>query len=238
VSKRYPEIDLLRTVAILCMVIFHGAYDLAVFHDRSIDVFGPAWTVFARLTAGLFLVLAGISFAVSASRKKTARELWKRQLRRFGTIGCAALAISIGTYLFDPDTYVRFGILHLIALSMLLLPIVRPLKGWSIIPGVLMLCFGLGTRSTDILQPLSMIVGFPPTAFASVDYFPLLPWFGTVLIGFGIGHLFYVRSTAWRENLPDEAPSMLTWPGRHSLLLYIIHQPILLLLLWLLLQKY
>jgi len=232
VSRRYPELDLLRTLAIVCMVIFHAAYDLHALYQWNIPVFDTAWTIFARLTAGLFLLLVGISFAISASKKGTSKDLWGKQRKRFLVIGGCALLVSVATYGADPESYVRFGILHLIALSMLLLPLVRGLKGWAIIPGILMLGFGIRMQATDVLQPFSMILGFPPPNFVTMDYFPLLPWFGIVLIGYGIGHLLYVRSLVWRKHMPSEMPLVLTWPGRHSLLIYMIHQPIILAMLW------
>ncbi len=228
-TKRFPELDLLRTVAILCMVVFHGAYDLAVFYDRDIQVFDTGWTLFARATACLFLLLVGVSFAISASRKETVPHLWKRQHNRFLILAAAAALISIVTYVADPETFVRFGILHLIALSMLLLPLCRRLKEASILLGIAVVLLGQWTHPTDSLAPtLSLVLGFPPAHFTTVDYFPLLPWFGVILMGYGLGHFLYVRSTTWRRHLPDALPQSVTWPGRHSLLIYLLHQPILL----------
>lgn len=234
-SKRFPEIDLLRTLAIACMVVYHAAYDLAVLYGRDIPVFDTGWTLFARATANLFLLLVGIGFAISASRKESVAHLWKKQGNRFLTLAGAAALVSVATYLIDPHTFVRFGILHLIALSMLLLPVVRPLREGSVLLGGMILATGMQTLQTKQFQPLATAFGFPPPDFATVDYFPVLPWFGTVLIGYGLGHLLYVRFPAWRKRLPDSAPNAVTWPGRHSLMIYLLHQPIILSLLYILL---
>lgn len=230
-SKRLPELDLLRTIAILCMVVFHGGYDLAVFYDWDIPVFGPAWTLFARATASLFLLLVGISFAISASHKETITHLWKRQHNRFWMLAGSAALVSIATYLADPGTFVRFGILHLIALSMLILPLIRFLKEWAIFLGAAIAIAGQWTIQTSTLQPLSMIMGFAPIGFMTVDYFPLLPWLGVILIGYGLRYLLYVRLTGWRPVLFDRIPTTITWPGRHSLMIYLVHQPVLLAIL-------
>jgi len=145
--------------------------------------------------------------------------------------GAAAL-ISMATYLANPQTFVRFGILHLIAISMLILPFVRPLKEIAIILGVAIVIAGQWTVPANGFQPMAMLLGFPPIGFETVDYFPLLPWLGVILMGYGIGHFLYVRSTTWRKYLPDTAPSAVTWPGRHSLLIYLLHQPVILCVLW------
>jgi len=229
VTKRFPELDLLRTVAILCMVVFHGAYDLAVFYDRDIPVFDTGWMLFARATACLFLLLVGVSFAISASRKETIAHLWKRQHNRFLILAAAAALISIVTYAADPETFVRFGILHLIALSMLLLPLCRRLKEASILLGLAVLFLGQWTHPTDSPTPtLSLVLGFPPPNFTTIDYFPFLPWLGVILIGYGLGHFLYVRRTGWRPMILDRIPAAATWPGRHSLGIYLVHQPVIL----------
>lgn len=230
--KRYPELDVLRGFAILLMVVYHAAYDLAAYKHFPIAVFDGPWRWFAHVTAGLFLLLVGVSFAVSASRKHDWKDLWKAQWKRFWNIGVAALLVSAATYLADPQSYVRFGILHLIALSALLLPFFRPLKEGSILIGLL--CCMIPTTSTALIQPLSMILGYPPPGFVTVDYFPLSPWFGIILIGYGLGHFLYVRSNAWRPAFFDRIPGMLTEPGKHSLAIYLLHQPIILGMLWLL----
>lgn len=232
--KRYPELDVLRGAAILLMIVYHAAYDLAVFYRFDVPVFDGPWKLLARLTAGLFLLLVGVSFAVSLSRKKTAAHLWHRQLDRFLAVGGCALLIGMATYAVDPETYVRFGILHLIAISALLLPLLRPLREGSIAIGILL--FFVPVFPAAALQPVSMALGYPPPGFASIDYFPVLPWFGIVLCGYGLGHFLYVRRTDWRKRLPKDVPAPLSWPGRHSLLLYMIHQPVILAVLWLFLR--
>ncbi|MBI2117790.1 DUF1624 domain-containing protein, partial [Candidatus Peregrinibacteria bacterium] len=105
---------------------------------------------------------------------------------------------------------------------------------------------------------LAVILGFPPTYFSSLDYFPLIPWFGVILIGTAIGHILYIQHPNWRNpssifNSPAFATSLrqgygrqeatagkqffiLNFAGRHSLLIYLLHQPILLALLFLLLK--
>ncbi len=234
---RHVEIDLLRSAAILCMVIYHMMYDLWAFYDWRIDPVAGGWWLFARATATLLLLLVGVSFAISWHRAMSfpagaQKARWK-YLRRGMMIFLCGMLVSIVTYLFDPSTYVRFGILHCIGVSIALLPLFTKLRGWSAFAGIAMIAGGwvvqARTASTFLLLPL----GIMPFSFASVDYFPLLPWFGVVLIGYAIGHVVYIRRN-FRSPLTCKTAlcRSLTWPSRYALLMYLLHQPMLLLLLW------
>jgi uncharacterized membrane protein len=230
-THRYPEPDLLRSLAVVCMVVYHLAYDLAVFYGKPIDLGSTPWILLQRGTAGLFLFLVGLGFAISWDRSgRHGTRTYAKYLRRgLGLLACG-LVVSLVTYLIDPATFIRFGILHMIGVSILLLPVFAPLRGWNALIGLLWII------AASLVLPmtgswLTIPFGFPPEGFVSVDYFPLLPWFGVTLIGAGIGHLLYVQFPSWRKFLPP-APqwiSVLTWPGRNALMLYLVHQPVLIL---------
>ncbi len=226
--KRFIELDLLRTLAFVLMVIYHTGYDLAHFYSWDIDVFHGEWKALQLVIASLFLFLVGVSSYVSGNR-----HIWKRLVR----IGGAALLVSIVTYAIDAETYVRFGILHLIAVSALILPLLAPLRAWLIIPGVLLLCLHPFISSIDVPIPILLPFGIHADTLRTVDYYPLVPWFGVVLIGYGVGCLVYAQKL--RETIRDTRSSQLlvlaASPGRHSLLLYLIHQPIIIAVLWILL---
>jgi len=151
--------------------------------------------------------------------------------------------ITLVTYIVNPETYVRFGILHCIALSTIGLVAIRwflPVGARHALPlpaGVAWIVAGQWTAAIRANTSLFLPLGITYPGFATVDYFPLLPWFGVVLIGYAIGDYFYVRSTSWRLWLPTNNDSRITnyggWLGRHSLAIYLLHQPILLGILWL-----
>jgi uncharacterized membrane protein len=218
------------------MVIYHMMYDLWAFYDWRIDPVAGGWWLFARATATLFLLLVGVSFAVSWHRAMSSsagaqKARWK-YLRRGMMIFLCGMLVSIVTYLFDPSTYVRFGILHCIGVSIALLPLFTKLREWSAFAGIAMIAGGwvqARTASTFLLLPL----GITPIGFMSVDYFPLLPWFGVVLIGYAIGHVVYVCRN-FRSALSYKTPlcRWFTLPSRYALPIYLLHQPVLLLLLW------
>ena len=225
-KPRYFEIDLLRTLAIVMMIIYHIAFDLHAYYGWTLNPFGGGWWILARSTAILFLTLVGVSFVISSQ---------KNILKRSAVILGCAMIVTLATYLFDPNTYVRFGILHSIAVSILILPCFTRLKEWNAVVGVGIIILGRYMdgihASTSLLLPL----GITPYSFQTVDYFPLLPWFGVILIGMSIGHFFYVR----RERTPitySKGWQILTVPGRRALIVYMVHQPLILLILALLLN--
>ena len=246
-SDRYPEIDLLRTLAILGMIVYHTAFDLAMFYDFDIEVFTGPWRFLARTTAILFLLLVGISFAISWNKNLVGPErsgptrffVYKKYIKRGLILLAWGIGISLVTFIVDQETYVRFGILHLIGVAMILLPLFVHLRGLILPIGLGLILFSPWLErmhaNTEMLLPL----GIEPDYFASVDYFPLLPWFGVILIGLVAGQKFYIGDTRWREhsNLKALDSKLFTWPGRHSLMLYLIHQPIILLILTLLLGR-
>lgn len=224
------ELDILRTVAILGMVTYHTAYDLQIFYGWDIDVFSGGWKTLQIATATLFLLLVGVTSSISG----------RHPFKRFVRIGSAALAVSVVTYVIDPETYVRFGILHLIAASALLMPLVRRLNIWLIVPGIILIALGNTVTSMRIGTSLLLPLGIRPPGFTTVDYFPLVPWFGVILIGYGIGYLLYTRlshQTICHIEAKKLISEALSWPGRHSLLLYLVHQPIIIGFLWIMLGK-
>jgi uncharacterized membrane protein len=206
---RHTEIDLLRTIAIVLMVIYHAAYDLHAFYEWNIDLAEPVWETLRVTTVSLFLLLSGISSQFS-----------RHPLKRSAVVlGCAAL-ISIVTYLYDPDTFIRFGILHCIGFGMLLLITLKKLKEINIVFGLLILLYQ---------EQLSIInYQFSILAKPALDYYPLIPWFGLMLIGAGIGHFLYIR----KNFVFVQTQNIASLLGKYSLVIYMIHQPILLALLY------
>lgn len=233
---RYTELDLLRTLALAAMVLYHGLYDLTVLYGWDIALFTGPWKLMARATASLFLLLAGASFVVARARVYGAPFPWMKHIRRTGMILAGALAVTVVTYAADPSTYVRFGILHCIGISLLLLPFFRSFKEANIVLGLAIVLLGPVVQDTLVSTNALLPLGFMYPAFRSVDYFPLVPWFGVILLGAGIGHLVYVRLKRMPSDAP-KTPSWLTWPGRHSLMVYLIHQPVILIVLLIVLGK-
>lgn len=209
---RLRWLDLLRSAAILGMIVYHAAFDLQWYHGWAMDVTVGAWHIFQVCVASLFLGISGIA-AGFWTRKNAFSKGWRRGI----TILIAALFVSLATAIADPTVWIRFGILHCIALAAFILPILRRLHP-AIIAGLGVACIALG----PLLYP-------PP--FYTLDYVPPFPWLGPAFIGFAIGIPLSQRS--WSAPKPSRTLDALTWPGRHSLGIYLVHQPILLVILWL-----
>jgi len=227
---RFIELDLLRTLAVVMMIVYHAAFDLSTYFRFSIDPFRGGWWLLGRATVTLFLLLAGISFVISWERRSqtcTFFDCCLHAWKRAGQLLLIALGISAITYVIDPETFVRFGALHAIAVSIALLPLFRRLREWNVLLGSAIIFFGHSIAGLTVNTSLLLPLGLKPPAFASVDYLPLLPWFGVVLLGLALGDILYIRLRR-TASLPPRALSVLAMPGRHALVIYLIHQPILL----------
>lgn len=209
-KNRYIFLDQLRGIAIVLMIIFHFSYDLNYFRFVEIDFFkDKLWFYFPRLITFIFLTCVGISIAVVHQKKPK----WKKLLRRFLILAGWASVFSAVTYYFFPSRWIYFGILHCIALSsvvavfFLKIPVIAGLVGITAL--ALDMFFGIGLPWIDLPHP-------------ALDYIPFFPWFGAVLFGLFLHRIdFHTLKT-------DIFPiSPLAYLGKHSLLIYLIHQPIL-----------
>ncbi|NMA11480.1 MAG: DUF1624 domain-containing protein, partial [Methanomicrobiales archaeon] len=193
-GERYWEIDLARGVAVVTMIVFHSAFDLNFFGVLPLNVSGGFLRMLAYLTASTFIFLVGVSFTISyarAARRLDKRGLTLKYVRRGLTIFGYGLVITVVTRLFLPDVYIVFGILHFIGIAILLAPFfVRFDSERLIITSIAFLIAGYAASLVSGPWPL-LWLGIRPESFTSLDYVPLLPWFGLILIGMACGHRFY-----------------------------------------------
>ena len=226
-SKRFWEVDLIRGVAIVLMVIFHLLFDLSEYYYFPIDYTSGLQAFAGRMAGTLFIMTAGISSAFSRSNIK-------RGLRVFG-IG---LLLTLATYVMDQGLFIKFGILHFLGLAMILHPLLDKLKtDWLAILGTIILVvghyFNLITVPVGFLFPL----GLMNPGFGSLDYYPLLPWLGVFMYGMIAARVFYQRAIKIRPVAARAyRANFLSYIGRHSLIIYLAHQPIIIGLLWVLNQ--
>lgn len=235
-GERYWEIDVARGTAVVTMIIFHSAFDLNFFGVLPLSVSGGFLRMLAYLTASTFIFIVGVSFTISyarAARRLTRRDLALKYVRRGLSIFGYGLIITAVTWLFLPSTYVVFGILHFIGVAILLAPLFARLKPTDLIlASIACILAGYATNAVPGPWPL-LWLGIHPESFASLDYVPLLPWFGLVLAGMAFGALYYPegrRGFALRTAEPAFARP-LSLLGRHSLFIYFLHQPLILLLI-------
>jgi len=238
-TARFWEVDFLRGMAIVLMVLFHLAFDLNYFGVFKVEISSSFWFYLARFTASLFLLLVGVSLTLSRSRARLLGQEDRfrfRLIKRGLWIFSLAMGVTLVTYLFIGSGFIVFGVLHLIGVSLLLAyPFLR-LHGLNFIFGLLFILLGSVLQSHSVDFPWLLWLGLAPMDFRSVDYLPLLPWFGVILIGVAFGDLFY-QGYCRRIPVPDLAGSSLVsglaFLGRNSLAIYLVHQPVLIGLMYL-----
>ncbi len=233
---RYWEIDAVRGIAIIMMVIYHLLFDLVYFGAVDIAVTSGFWRAFALTCACTFVFLVGLSLHISRERAIQKGVEGQALVQKFLMRGLFILALGCGitlvTWYAIGGGYILFGILHLIGLSICLAPLFFSLQKKNLITGVIVLALGLVVTGT--VGPLWLAwLGIHPAGFYSLDYEPLIPWFGLVLLGLGAGAYLYPGGHPLRQIQQPCPPvtNLLSAAGRHSLLIYIIHQPILILVM-------
>jgi uncharacterized membrane protein len=234
-ASRYHEIDMVRGIAILMMILFHTLFDLNYFHIFPIDIYEGFWKYFAYSTASLFLLVVGISLIVSHARaqsKYSGHRLALKYVYRGAGIFLLGLLVTVVTWWYLGEGFVIFGILQLIGVSIMLSPLFFRFRTANIVLGFLFIA--IGYLLSAISGPAWLIpLGIHPPDFWSVDYEPVFPWTGIVLIGMGLGEYLYPDGMR-RFTLPV-MPRVIVQPlsflGRHSLVIYLVHQPVIIFLI-------
>jgi uncharacterized membrane protein len=227
---RFWEVDAARGVAILMMVVYHFTFDLYAFGGYDVDAVSGFWARFADATASLFLFLVGVSLAVSSRRGGGGfRKYLLRGIRIFG-YGMLLTAI----FLVFGMGIVAFGILHLIGVSIVLSYPFLKLRLANLLLGVAIFAAGLYVQAWDPTGSAWLLpFGVVPEGWAMPDYRPLLPWFGVVLVGLFFGNVVYGDGRR-PAGVPSAAPAPvrpLLPLGRNSLAIYLVHQPVMIVLL-------
>ena len=222
-KPRIWELDALRGVCILCVIVVHFLFDLSFF--GGLDLTLPAWYVFIQEYGGaIFVVLSGV--CVTLGSKSVRRGLI--------VFACGMLitAVTYGMYrlgMSGADVVVKFGVLHLLGVCMLVYPAFKKLPPAMLtVLGLVIAITGYAIRGVVVPQRWLFPLGLTYEGFTSSDYFPLFPQLGYFLIGAAIG------KTAYREKrtlLPGSFQKtgiarFFCWCGRQSLFIYLLHQPI------------
>ena len=220
---RIRAIDALRGAAICMMIVYHAAFDLNWFHIISADFnHDRFWLSFRDLIVSSFLLLVGVSLVLASRAGISPKRFWNR----IALVAACAILVTVGSYVTFPKTFITFGILHCIVVSSILgWPLVRFPRA-ALMVGVVVIVAGVAIGVPLFDLPLLNWVGLMTHKPATEDYVPLLPWFGVVLVGISIGWWLLERRMRDLRQISRASPKWLTWVGRHSLLVYMIHQPI------------
>ena len=227
-TGRILALDWARSLAIVGMIVFHFVRDLEMFGylPRGATLVG-GWPLFARAIAGAFLLLSGVSLVLAHAHGVR----WGPWLRRLGLVAGAAALVSLATYVVFPDRFIYFGILHAIALcSVVGLP-------FLFLPGAAALAAALAVFALPALvtePPFASVwlawTGLGANVPPSYDFVPLVPWLAPFLLGMALARVLPRPAAPARG--PGRLARALAWPGRHSLAIYLLHQPILFGLFW------
>ncbi len=232
-NKRYTLLDIFRGIAILAMVAYHLTWDLVYIYDVPFPWFHSHGAfIVQRTIRWAFILLSGFCWSLS-----------RKNLRRAQIVIGASLIISLVTMFATPESAIYFGVLSLIGSAMLVTILLdKPFQKLSPYLG-LALCIllflltakvgegllGFGKWTVELPDWLyanyfSAYFGFYPRGFSSSDYVPLLPWLFSYWMGYFLYHIF--KKQNWLPALSVVSFKPLEWIGRHSLEIYLLHQPI------------
>ena len=225
--NRYPIIDQLRGLAIVLMIYFHFSYDLAHFGFTDSNFYKDIyWQNLRTLIVSLFVFIVGVSL-VLATRKGIQ---FRRYAKRVGILLLFSILITVNSYFMFPGRTIIIGILHFIALASLLGLLFLRFYYLNLLFGTTLIWIGNSLQFAVFdniwLHWLGLMTHKPVTE----DYVPLIPWFGVVLLGmfFGQTVLKYPKlNKLITTSFNNPVAHGMSFLGRHSLLVYILHQPIL-----------
>lgn len=230
---RIAAIDAARGVALAGMVVYHLIWDFAHFGMVAPTLpFAPATRALSHVVASAFLALVGVSLALAHPHGLRRAAF----LRRLALIVGAAALVTAASYGVDSAEPILFGILHCIVVASLIAALFVAAPPWAAaIVGAAMVAAPFVYSSAAFNPPALVWLGLGTEAPYTLDWRPLLPWAGVVLIGLGLTQAATPRLAGWRWT----AWRPMRWPGRgaafagrHSLVFYLVHQPILFGLLW------
>lgn len=231
---RAVALDALRGMAVLWMTLFHFAFDLNHFGWIREDFYrDPLWTVQRTFILSLFLLCAGCgqAFAVYAGQS------WRRFWRRWLQIAACAVAVSLGSAFMFPNSWIYFGVLHGMAVMLLLCRATASWGRWLWPAGAAAVMMGMYAHQLHALIPFADAldsramnwIGMVSRKPITEDYVPVLPWLGVMWWGMAAGQWMLARGWMARWDRAAHALPLapLSWLGRWSLTWYMAHQPVL-----------
>ena len=229
---RFALLDQARGLALVAMIIYHAIWDglqFGLITSWSLER-DMAMRLAAQVIAGSFLAISGISMALAADQSETPllrrRSFWKR----IALVAGAALIVSAATFIALPQAPIYFGILHHIALASVLIALVVHQHAFLAVALAAVVVIAKESIALDALNhPATIWWGLGTQTPVTADWVPVFPWLAAGLLGMAIGKHILIpwllsRPTA---HAAGTGRGPLGWMGRHSLAIYLIHQPVL-----------
>lgn len=221
-KERIWEIDALRGFLIVCMVIVHFVIGAQMFFPLFTL---PVWLEAIMMRAGtLFVIVSGLS-----------ATLGTRTVRRGIIVFCCGLGLQLACYLavllgiFGSEMVIRFGVLHLLGVSMMLWPLVKDAKPWQLlIAAAIIIGLGYWFETFYVTPKFLFAFGLITRDFGSGDFYPLFPEFGWFLVGGALGKLLYAEKKSLLPTVNGNCAPLrfLRFCGRNSLAIYLVHLPL------------
>lgn len=226
-KSRIWELDALRGFFILCVVVIHGVFDLRYFVLHRFSPI-PVFDQIQQYGGAVFVILSGVCITLGS-------RSFRRGLLVFGC-GMLITLVTLGMYLLNlsgSDIIIYFGALHLLGVCMMLYPLYRKIP--TPVLAILSLVFillGYWFATFSVQAPYLFPLGLTVRGFATGDYFPLFPHLGWYFLGVVLGRTVYRQKRSLLPNVPQNSKILrfFRFCGRHSLWIYLLHQPLLYLL--------
>lgn len=218
-GNRVWEIDVFRGIALVLMIIFHFLYDLREFYGFPVQYNSGLYYFIGKFSAILFMLISAISCAFSSGNMRRAAKL----------LG-VAVCITIFTHLYDPAFGIKFGILHFLGSCILLYPLFKNLNKYILVVlGTMIIAAGRYFGGVEVSNNYLFLFNLTDSSWVSADYYPIFPWLGVFLYGIALGKILYPHKQSLFKTYRDNR--LFGTVGRHTLLVYLIHQPLLLLII-------
>jgi len=239
-SQRFIELDIFRGFAILFMIILHLFWDLDYFGILPLNKNFYSLNIIVPV---MFFLLVGICQAVNNNKyKNQPKKMYLRTIQRGLWVLNLGMLFTLLTTIILPDRPIMFGVLHCIGCCIILsTPFVKFKSATNILVTTLIIITGISIGAFFTIENPSIFqlaVGIHQSNIGqhTIDYFPVLPWLGVCLLGVALGNILYKENTR-RFSLPDlsryKPTRLFTWLGQHSLSIYLLHQPVIIGLLFL-----
>jgi len=215
--KRIWEIDFARGIAVIMMIIYHLLWSLRYFNILQFK--DNLWIlIFARSIPTIFFLIVGISLVLSYNKGRKLNYYFKRGIK---VISLGLIVSFLAWFLFSENAIL--GVLTFIGISIILGSFFVNFKKLNLILGFLFIILGLIFSKIKVNFNEFIWIGLTPNNFYPIDYFPLFPWFGIILIGIALGNFLYASGKSLFKEPKQNFVKIINFMGRHALIFYFIH---------------
>lgn len=231
-NERFERLDALRGLAIVWMTVFHFCFDLNYFGFLNQNFYQDNFWIFQRnLIVSMFLFCAGAGQATAVYSHLS----WSRFFSRWKRILVAAVLVTIGSYIVYPNSFIYFGILHAMAVMILILRLASRWSRYYLLFGLAILGLHRLVPKIHSIWPSLDFLNKPQLNWLGIisykpiteDYVPLVPWLGVLFIGYFLAEKILTHKREWFAGELRASFRILAVLGRWSLSYYLIHQPVL-----------